>query len=116
MAQYATVTHGRKSVGFLGKVKQFFSTQQLQQKHTQHTNYAQQSHVAYYYAPGKPVWKSRRYQNFAEEGYIRNVIANRSIQLIANNAASVKLKLIRHVKGQEVEVKQHPLLELLSRP
>ena len=30
---------------------------------------------------GKPVWTKREYEKFSEEGYIRNVIANRCISL-----------------------------------
>ena len=41
--------------------------------------------------PGKPVWMNRDYQRFADEAYIRNVIAYRSIHMVSSGAASVTL-------------------------
>src|SRR5262249_2872835 len=44
---------------------------------------------SYVYEPGKPVWSGRFYQQFAEEAYRKNVIANRSIGMVARGAASI---------------------------
>ena len=62
--------------------------------------------------PGAPNWSSRRYDRFAEEGYRKNVIAYRSVRLIAEGGASIPWLLY---KGEE-EVAVHPLLDLLKRP
>lgn len=67
---------------------------------------------SYYYEPGKPVWMRRDYGRFAEEAYIRNVIAHRCISLIARNAASVAWQLF----NRETQIKEHPVLALLAKP
>lgn len=61
-------------------------------------------------------WMNRDYSRFADEAYIKNVIAHRSITLIAQASASIPLQLYHNVKGKKVPVKSHPLLALLSRP
>ncbi len=44
---------------------------------------------AFYNAVGKPVWSGRNYQKFSDEGFIKNVIAHRAVNIIASGAASV---------------------------
>lgn len=66
--------------------------------------------------PGKAVWMDREYNKFADEGYIKNVIAARSVQLIARGASNVKWKLYRNLHNGKEEVKQHPILNILKRP
>ena len=61
---------------------------------------------------GQPVWTKRDLSQFAEEGYRKNVIAYRSISLIASSLASVPFLLY---KGEK-ELEQHPLLNVLARP
>ena len=39
--------------------------------------------------PGRAVWTPRRFDSFAEEGYRKNVIAFRAINLVTRAAASV---------------------------
>lgn len=71
----------------------------------------------YLHAPGQPVWTERRYEQFAREGYITNVIAHRAMNMIATSAASINWKLfVQDVYGTRQEVKQHPLLNLLRTP
>jgi len=71
---------------------------------------------SYINAPGKPVWSGREYGKFADEGYTKNVIAHRSIAMIASGAASVGWKLSHVKNGVKSEVKNHPILNLLNRP
>ena len=72
---------------------------------------------SYMVMPDQPVWMERDYVQFAEEAYIRNVIANRAINLVAVAAASVNLRLQQMVaRGARKEVKVHPLLGLLWQP
>ena len=67
--------------------------------------------------PGKPVWTPRKYEAFADEAYVKNVIAYRSINLIAAGAASVAWVLYRTDRdGRKALVQAHPLLTLLQRP
>lgn len=62
---------------------------------------------------GAPVWMDRDYKAFAREAYSQNVIAYRSIRLVAENAGACPLVLY-DAAGKEVE--KHPLQEVFSRP
>lgn len=61
---------------------------------------------------GNPVWTPRRYDSLAVEGYQRNVIVYRCVNLIARGLGSVPWLLYRG----ETEVEAHPLLDLLKSP
>jgi len=71
---------------------------------------------SYMSLPGKAVWSGRNYGKFSDEGYIRNVIAHRSISMIASGGAHVGWKLFRNNRSGRVEVKKHALLDILHRP
>lgn len=62
---------------------------------------------------GRPVWTSRNYRGFALEGYSQNVVANRSIRLIAENVAAIPF-LLYDAAGNELET--HPFLAVLRQP
>lgn len=64
------------------------------------------------FVTGQAVWTGRDYGAFAREGYQKNAIVYRCIQIIAQAAADVGLLLQR--RGSEVI--EHPLLDLLARP
>lgn len=71
----------------------------------------------YMVSPGQPVWMERDYARFARDGYMRNVIAHRSMAMIAGAAASVHIKLFaRDAEGNCTALKAHPLLDLLAHP
>lgn len=61
---------------------------------------------------GKPVFTPRVYEQLADEGYQRNVIVYRCVNLIARGLGSVPWLLYNN----EEEVDQHPLLNLLNCP
>jgi HK97 family phage portal protein len=61
---------------------------------------------------GNPVWTPRRYDSLADEGYQKNVIVYRCVNLIARGLGSVPWLLYRG----ETEVDQHPLIDLLKYP
>lgn len=65
-----------------------------------------------YNSLGKPVWTPKRYDKLSEEGYGKNVIVYRAVNLIAQGAASVPWRLY---KGDE-QVYEHPVLDLLDHP
>lgn len=71
---------------------------------------------AYFQDIGRPMWSDRSYERFAEEAYMRNVIANRCISIIANGASSVPFVLYKKSKSKRVIVKNHDLLDLLKKP
>jgi HK97 family phage portal protein len=80
-------------------------------------DYATSLQRSYMVMPGQAVWMDRNYCQFAQEGYIKNVIANRSINLVAWSGASIRyIAYSIGVKGAKRELKQHPLLELLHKP
>lgn len=72
---------------------------------------------SYMVMPGQAVWMDRDYGQFAEEAYVKNVIAHRAIGMVASAASSVRLKLYTTpVKAMRRELKQHPVLDLLKNP
>ena len=79
-------------------------------------SFRQEGAVAYYVQPGQPVWSDRNYRQFAQEAFVRNVIAFRAVSMIAQGAASVPWKLEMMEGGMRRAVTEHPLLTLLHRP
>lgn len=63
---------------------------------------------------GSPVWSKRNFAQFADEGFIRNAIAFRCIELIAGSGAAIPLALFD--KRSKKEVEEHDLLKLMNRP
>lgn len=61
---------------------------------------------------GSPVWTPRRYDVLAAEGYQKNVIVYRCVNLIARGLGSVPWLLYQ---GDQ-EFERHPLLDLLNSP
>ena len=65
---------------------------------------------------GQAVMMPRRIDKFADEGYVRNVIAHRAINEVARGVACVPWKLFRPSADDRAEVDGHPLLDLIDRP
>lgn len=63
-------------------------------------------------SPGSAMATPRRYDKLAREGYQNNVVAYRSINLVAKALASVPF--VAEKKG--VRLSEHPVLSLLARP
>ena len=61
---------------------------------------------------GAPRWTSRSYDQLVREGYRKNVIANRSVKIVAECAASIPLILFR---GDE-RLRGHAVLDLFRQP
>jgi HK97 family phage portal protein len=61
---------------------------------------------------GQPSWTGRSYEQLANEGYRKNVVANRSIRVVAESASSVPLILYR---GDQ-RLKDHAILDILKNP
>ncbi len=61
---------------------------------------------------GQPVWTPRDFAALAREGFMQNAVCYRCVRMIAENAASVPLRV--H-EGREI-LDDHPLLKLLQRP
>ncbi len=73
---------------------------------------SQVSSVIAYNTLGRPVWTPKRYDTLSEEGYRKNVIVYRSVNLISRGVASVPWRLY----NKNRELKDHPLLTLLHAP
>lgn len=66
---------------------------------------------------GQPLWTPRRYDSLAEEGYTKNVIVYRCVNLISRGLSSVPWLLYETQEdGSDHEVYSHPLLSLLNNP
>ena len=65
---------------------------------------------------GQPVWSPRRYDSFAREGYVENIVVNRAVSEVTRSAASVPWQLFQRRGGDREELSEHPLLSLLARP
>jgi HK97 family phage portal protein len=64
----------------------------------------------------KASWSPRNYQNFAQETYMKNVIAFRCMDYIAKSVASVDFKLYKQSGTERTVVENHPLNRILTRP
>lgn len=66
---------------------------------------------------GAATWATRDYENFANETYLKNVVAFRCIDEIAKATASVSWGVFNEKKSGTLErVYEHDLAELLKRP
>lgn len=64
-----------------------------------------------------PIWSDKNYQNFANETYLKNVIAYRCIDIIAKSVGSVDWKVFqRSSDGKRELVENHPINKILHRP
>ncbi len=71
---------------------------------------------SYFYRLGSPIWMERNYVEFANQAYVRNVIAHRAINMVAHAAASVPLRVYRQIKGDRHPVVEHDIIDLLRSP
>jgi len=65
---------------------------------------------------GRPVFTPTQYVKLSQEGYAKCVTAYRCIDLIAKNAANMPLILFRRTAGDDQEIENHPILDLLRKP
>ena len=72
---------------------------------------------SYVYGIGSPVWSGNDYHSYSQEGYIKNVIAYRCINIIAVAISSVPMVLYKKGEnGIKEKLYNHPLLNLLYNP
>lgn len=71
----------------------------------------------YVQSPGQPVWMRRDYARFADEAYVKNVIAHRAINMIASGVASIGIRLTKpESRRNPALLEGHPLALLIARP
>lgn len=88
-----------------------------QKKHSYEAMLGMASSQSYIYQPGQPVWSSRNYSHFAEEAYMRNCVAYRAINMIAQAISNVKLQLMYRDDFTNQRVSNNnPIMQLLRRP
>lgn len=63
-------------------------------------------------------FSDRTYRAFADEGYQKNVIAYRSISMVAQGVANVRMKLMKRRSGSQADeqIHEHKILDLLAKP
>ena len=71
---------------------------------------------AFFLSNNSPSWSSSNYNNFAQEGYIKNTISHRCIKLLAEGASFIPFKLFAVKNEERVELKNHPILNILKKP
>ena len=97
-------------MGIFSYVKDLFSEHKKQELFSSIRNQVYLSNYQH------PVWSNRNFLSFADEGYSKNVIVFRCINMITVAAASVPFVLYKKVNGSDVRVTEHPLLDLLNMP
>jgi HK97 family phage portal protein len=66
---------------------------------------------------GQPVSSPRSFTSYSNEGYQKNVVVYRCIQIIAKACAGIEWELYqKRTGGKAIEVENHPILDLISRP
>jgi len=68
------------------------------------------------FGAGEAKFTPRDYAHLADEGFRKNVIVNRCIRLVAQNAASVPWAVFRGKGENKERLHDHPLLDLLRQP
>jgi len=64
----------------------------------------------------QPRFTPRQYDQLAKEGYQKNVIAYRCVQLVSRNAAAVPWLVTRGKGAHKKRLEDHPLAALLAQP
>lgn len=65
---------------------------------------------------GRPIWTPKRYDSLTKEGYQRNAIVYRCVNLIARGLASVAWLLYERKQNEKHELESHLVLDLLNSP
>ncbi len=113
---HITTQNGHESASLFAKLFARTDANVAPQKKSYHTAFPSGSAQTYMSKPGQPVWMRRDYARFADEAYVKNVIAHRAIAMIAEGAASVPLQLHEGRGGDTRVLSAHPLRALLARP
>src|SRR3990167_2649417 len=65
---------------------------------------------------GQPVWTPRNFEQLSKEGYEKSATVYACVNTIAKSIGSLSWLLSRRRGARLVEITEHPLLDLLSRP
>lgn len=84
--------------------------------HRTESKASQTASVMVPFGAGQPRFTPRQYDLLADEGYRKNVIAYRAIQLVSRNAACVPFTVYRGTGERRFRLHEHPLIDLLRQP
>ena len=79
-------------------------------KEDTHQNYTK----SFYLNLEQPVWTDRSYLQFAQQGFVKNVVAYRAVNMIAQGASTIPIKV--YGGDDQVRLDQHEVLGLLQQP
>lgn len=66
---------------------------------------------------GQPISSPRSFASYSNEGYQKNVVVYRCIQIIAKSCAGIEWELYqKRTGGKSLEIENHPILDLITRP
>lgn len=65
---------------------------------------------------GAPRWMGASHDVYAKEGFSKNAVAKRCIEMIAQAVASIPIELFNKRTNEEVEDVNHPFLKLVNSP
>lgn len=98
-----------------GAIKKFLKAIKLRMIKPSHQNTS--VNKKYYFQQSAPQWRGRDYLSSAENGYIKNVIANRAINMIAKSVSSCAFIVSKiDEKGLKTEIPNHQIASLLKKP
>lgn len=79
-------------------------------------NSSSYSQKSYFLDFARASWSRREYKAFAEEAYVKNVIAHKAINIISRSASSIPLTLKIKRGSKYYNEESHHILDLLARP
>lgn len=65
---------------------------------------------------GAPRWMGESHDVYAKEGFSKNAVVKRSIEMISQGVAAIPIELYKKSTNEEIEDRKHPLMVLLHNP
>lgn len=65
---------------------------------------------------GAPRWMGEHHDVYAKEGFSKNAVVKRCIEMISQGVAAIPLELFKKSTNEEIEDPNHPLLKLMNQP
>lgn len=74
--------------------------------------YSEAGPISTTFVANRPAWTPRRYEQLADEAYLRNAVAFRCVKMIATAASTIPFILQRN----NTEIEEHDILKILASP
>lgn len=65
---------------------------------------------------GAPRHMGQNHDAYSKEGFCKNAVAKRCIEMISQGVASIPIELFNSKTGEEIEDEEHPFLNLINNP